>query len=141
MEVIQERLRREFDVDIISTHPAVVYNVFLRDGSMIEVDNPVHLPDVTRIDHIEEPMITATIICHGEHIGEIMRLIMDRRGELTHTESLDATRVILTCSLPLNEILIDFHDTLKSVSRRRRSANQSRLPVTSSIIQTIAGRP
>lgn len=117
MEVIQERLRREFDVDIISTHPAVIYKVFLKDGEELEVDNPVELPEVTRIDHIEEPMIKATIICHGDHIGDMMRLLMDRRGELTHTESLDTMRVMLTCSLPLNEILIDFHDTLKSISR------------------------
>ena len=117
MEVVQERLRREFDVDIISTHPAVIYRMVLRDGTTQEVDNPVLMPDLTRIDYIEEPTIKATVICHGEHIGDIMRLVMDRRGAVTHTESVDATRVMLTCAMPLNEILIDFHDTLKSVSR------------------------
>ena len=116
MEVVQERLRREFDLDIISTHPAVVYRVMLRDGEVIEIDNPVHLPDVTRIEQIEEPMIKATIICPGDCIGDMMRIVMDRRGEVRATESLDAKRVILSCVLPLNEILIDFHDMLKSVS-------------------------
>jgi len=117
MEVVQERLRREFDLDIISTHPAVVYRIFLNDGTMAEIDNPTRMPDTTRIDRIEEPLIKATIITPSDYIGEIMRLVMDRRGELQATESLDAKRVILTCLLPLNEILIDFHDTLKSVSR------------------------
>lgn len=117
MEVVQERLRREFDLDIINTHPAVIYKIFLKDGKEIEIDNPVQLPDVTRIDHIEEPLIKARIITTSNGIGDIMRLVLERRGEVQETESLDATRVILTCILPLNEILIDFHDTLKSVSR------------------------
>ncbi len=116
MEVVQERLQREFDIEIISTHPAVVYRVNLRGGETIEIDNPVQLPDVTRIDTIEEPMIKSFIICHNENIGDIMRLVMDRRGEVTKTESLDTQRVMLTCSMPLNEILIDFHDMLKSIS-------------------------
>ncbi|MEI7946785.1 MAG: translation elongation factor 4 [bacterium] len=116
MEVVQERLRREFDLDIISTHPSVVYKVTLHDGSAMEIDNPVHLPDVTRIDHIEEPIIRATIICPSECIGDMMRIVMERRGFVEKTESLDGTRVILTCIIPLNEILIDFHDMLKSVS-------------------------
>ena len=117
MEVVQERLRREFDLDIISTHPAVVYKLFMNDGTVADIDNPTRMPDVTRIDHIEEPIIKATIITPSVYIGEIMRLVMDRRGEMRTTESLDAKRVILTCMLPLNEILIDFHDTLKSISR------------------------
>jgi GTP-binding protein LepA len=117
MEVVQERLRREFDLDIISTHPAVVYKIFMNDGTVADIDNPTRMPDVTRIDHIEEPIIKATLITPSLYIGEIMRLVMDRRGEMRTTESLDARRVILTCMLPLNEILIDFHDTLKSISR------------------------
>jgi GTP-binding protein LepA len=117
MEVVQERLRREFDLDIINTHPGVVYRVHLSNGDVMEVDNPVHLPEVTRIDHIEEPMIKATIICPSTCIGDMLRLVMDRRGEMQATESVDAKRVIMTCRLPLNEILIDFHDTLKSISR------------------------
>ena len=117
MEVVQERLRREFDLDIINTHPSVVYRVLLKDGEVLELDNPVQLPDVTRIEQIEEPMIKATIICPSECIGDIMRIALERRGEVKSTESLDARRVILTFILPLNEILIDFHDMLKSVSR------------------------
>ena len=117
MEIVQERLRREFDLDIISTHPAVIYKVALRSGETLEIDNPVHLPDPTRIDSVEEPMIRAVIICHNEHIGDIMKLVMDRRGEVTKTDSMDTKRVLLTCTLPLNEILIDFHDHLKSVTR------------------------
>lgn len=117
MEIVQERLRREFDMDIISTQPSVIYQVHLKSGQTEDIDNPVHLPDTSTIEHIDEPMIRATIICHNEHIGDIMKLAMDRRGEVQRTESIDTTRVMLTCSLPLNEILTDFHDTLKNVSR------------------------
>ncbi len=117
LEVVQERLRREFDLDVISTYPSVVYRVFQKDGTMLEVDNPIHLPDQMRIDHLEEPMIKAFIICHNEHIGDVLRLVMDRRGAVDKTETLDVKRVMLTCVMPLNEILIDFHDFLKSVSR------------------------
>jgi GTP-binding protein LepA len=117
MEVIQERLRREFDLDIISTHPGVVYRVYTRDGKMLELDNPVHLPDPSRVEKIEEPLINAFIICRNEHIGELLRLIMERRGEVTRTESIDTARVMLTCTLPLNEILTDFHDNLKSATK------------------------
>jgi len=116
MEVVQERLRREFDLDIINTHPSVIYKVQLRDGSALEIDNPVRLPDVTYIEQIEEPIIKATIICPSACIGDMMRIVLDRRGEVKATESLDARRVILSCLMPLNEILIDFHDMLKSVS-------------------------
>lgn len=117
MEIVQERLRREFDLDIISTYPAVVYKIILRDGSSIELDNPVDLPDSTRIEHIEEPILSARIICQSEQIGDILCLILDRRGETTATETLDSRRVMLSCTLPLNEIVIDFHDKLKSISR------------------------
>ena len=117
MEIIQERLRREFDVDIISTYPGVVYKVHLKNGELLEVDNPIHLPDPTRIEEIEEPIIKAFIICQNEHIGDLMQLILDRRGEVSKTESVDTKRVMLTCELPLNEVLIDFHDRLKSATR------------------------
>ena len=117
MEVVQERLRREFQLDIINTHPAVIYRVTLKDGTVSEIDNPVLLPDPTRIEVIEEPMIKARIITMSSCMGDIMRLVLDRRGTVDCTETLDAQRVILTCVLPLNEILIDFHDTLKSISR------------------------
>lgn len=117
MEVVQERLRREFDVDILGTHPSVVYNVHLQDGRVVEIDSPSELPDAARIQSILEPMIRARIICFGEHIGDVMKLVMDRRGDVTATESIDAHRVMMTCSLPLNEVVTDFHDNLKSVSR------------------------
>ncbi|MBR4170650.1 MAG: translation elongation factor 4 [Kiritimatiellae bacterium] len=116
MEIVQERLRREFDLDLISTTPAVIYRITLNNGTMMEVDNPSQMPDVTNIDKIEEPLITATVITPNECIGEIMRLVMDKRGTMNGTESLDKTRVMLTCQLPLNEILIDFNDKLKSIS-------------------------
>ncbi len=116
LEIVQERLRREYDLDIISTYPAVVYQVYLKNGEMRTIDNPVHLPDPTKIERIEEPMIKACIICQNEHIGDIMKLVMDRRGAVTRTESLDTRRVMLTCSMPLNEILVDFYDCLKSIS-------------------------
>ncbi len=117
LEVVQERLRREFDLDVISTYPSVIYRIHLRDGTMIEVDNPLHLPDPTRVDHMEEPMIRAFIICHNENIGDILRVVMDRRGTVEKTDTLDTKRVMLSATMPLNEILIDFHDCLKSISR------------------------
>lgn len=116
LEIVQERLRREYDLDIISTYPAVVYHVYLRDGVMVKIDNPVHLPEPTSIERIEEPMIKAFIICRNEQISDLMKLIMDRRGTLDKTDSIDTRRVMLTCSLPLNEILVDFYDILKSIS-------------------------
>lgn len=117
MEIVQERLRREFDCDIIATYPGVVYRVHLTDGEVREIDNPVFLPDPTRIDYIEEPLIVARIICHNEHIGDMMQLIMNKRGGLEKTDSIDARRVMLTARLPLNEVLVDFHDRMKSLSR------------------------
>ncbi len=117
LEVIQERLRREFGIDIISTYPGVVYNVYLKSGEMIEIENPTNLPDPTKIDRIEEPMIKASIICLNEHIGDMMQLTMEKRGEITKTDSIDTQRVMLTCILPLSEILVDFYDRLKSASR------------------------
>ncbi|MFH0953655.1 MAG: translation elongation factor 4 [Verrucomicrobiota bacterium] len=117
MEIVQERLRREYGLDIIATYPGVAYRVFLKTGEMMEIDNPMKLPDPVKIERIEEPMVSAFIICHNENIGDMLQLVMDRRGEVEKTESLDTRRVMLTCRLPLNEIVIDFHDRLKSISR------------------------
>ena len=117
MEIIMERLRREFNLDIISSYPNVVYKVYLENGDIIDVDNPMHLPEQTHIDHIDEPMIVATIILPTDYMGEMMQLIMDRRGEIQKTDSIDGTRVMLTCRMPLNEVLIDFYDKLKTISR------------------------
>jgi GTP-binding protein LepA len=117
MEIVQERLRREYDVDIISTYPSVVYHVFMNDGEMRMIDNPQHLPDLTLIDRMEEPTIRATIHTPNESIGDLLALIAEKRGICDHTETIDATRVMLVCTLPLNEILVDFNDRLKSITR------------------------
>ena len=117
MEIVQERLRREFDMDIIATYPSVVYQVRMTDGRELEVDNPAFLPDVTHIDVIREPMVKAFTICPNDNIGDIMALIKEKRGDISNTEPLDARRVMLTAKMPLNEILIDFHDRIKSITR------------------------
>ncbi len=116
MEIVQERVRREFDVDLIATYPNVVYQVYTTDGKMMELENPTKLPDLSCIKKIEEPMIKAFLICMNENIGDLLKLIMDRRGTIEKTETLDGRRVMLTCVMPLNEILIDFQDKLKSIS-------------------------
>ncbi|MBN8249734.1 MAG: elongation factor 4 [Verrucomicrobia bacterium] len=117
MEIVQERLRREFDMDIIATYPSVVYRVKMTDGAEKEVDNPAFLPDVTYIETIFEPMVKAFVICPGENIGDMMGLISEKRGAILQTETMDARRVMLTCRIPMNEILIDFHDRIKSMTR------------------------
>ena len=123
MEIIQERLRREYDMDIIATYPSVIYHVYLKSGEMVKVDNPVHMPEVTRIDRIEEPMIKASIMTPNTYIGDIMNLMMSKRGICTETASVDANHVIITAELPMHEILIDFHDKLKSITRGFGSMN------------------
>ncbi|MFZ9682411.1 MAG: translation elongation factor 4 [Cephaloticoccus sp.] len=117
MEIIQERIRREYDVDIISTYPSVIYQVVTHDGTVEEVDNPINLPDPGTIEEIREPTITASIHIPNEAMGDIFALIMEKRGTIDHTDTLDAGRVMLTCALPLNEILVDFNDRLKSITR------------------------
>jgi len=117
LEIVQERLRREYDMDIIATYPSVVYKVYLSDRTMKEVDNPAFMPDVTFIDKIEEPMVKAFVICPNEFIGDMMALMSEKRGTVDHTETLDSRRVMLTGMVPLNEILIDFHDRIKSNTR------------------------
>lgn len=117
MEVIIERLRREYDLDIISTYPSVVYIVTRTDGSVREIDNPAQLPDASEIEQVEEPMIRSHIHIPNECIGDMLSLITEKRGIVTHTETLDETRVVLEARLPLNEILVDFNDRLKSITR------------------------
>ena len=117
MEIIQERLRREYNMDIIATYPSVIYHVYLKSGKMIEVDNPVHLPDLSEVDHLEEPIIKSRIMLPNDYIGDVMNLIMTKRGIVTHTDSVDGKHVIITANLPMHEILIDFHDKLKSITR------------------------
>jgi GTP-binding protein LepA len=117
MEIVQERLRREYEMDIIATYPSVVYRVLMTDGQVKEVDNPAFMPEVTYIEAIEEPMVKAFVITPNEFIGDIMNLISEKRGAIDHTETLDTRRVMLTSRTPLNEILIDFHDRIKSITR------------------------
>jgi len=116
MEIIQERIRREHDVEIISTYPSVVYQVVAHGGAVTEVDNPVNLPDPGTILEIREPTINASIILPNDSMGDILGLIMEKRGACDHTDTLDMNRVMLKCTLPLNEILVDFNDRLKSIT-------------------------
>ena len=116
MEIVQERLRREFGLDIISTSPGVVYKLKLKNGEEKDLDNPLQMPDPSALETISEPILKSRIITPSESIGDVMRIVMDRRGQVEGTETIDAKRVMLHCMLPLNEILINFHDTLKSVS-------------------------
>ncbi len=117
MEIVQERLRREFDMDIIATYPSVIYEVEKNDGEVIYVDNPTHLPDQSFIKEIREPVVKAFLLVPNENIGDMMQLVMEKRGSMDHTETLDTRRVMLTCVLPLNEILVDFNDKMKSITR------------------------
>ena len=117
MEVVQERIRREYDVEIISTYPSVVYKVTKHGGDVIEVDNPINLPDPASILEISEPTIKASIHMPNEFLGDIMGLIMEKRGSCDQTTTLDGSRVMLSATLPLNEILVDFNDRLKSITR------------------------
>ena len=117
MEIIQERLRREYDMDIIATYPSVIYHVYLKNGEMKHVDNPVFLPDPNEIDRIEEPMVDVSIISPSDYIGGIMNLILERRGFCSNTATVDQQHVMLQAELPLHEIVIDFHDRLKTITR------------------------
>jgi len=117
LEIVQERLRREYNMDIIATYPSVIYRVKLTDGTEVQIDNPAYLPPVAQIESISEPMVRAFVICPNEYIGDMMALITEKRGAVDHTETLDSRRVMLTSLLPLNEILIDFHDRIKSITR------------------------
>jgi GTP-binding protein LepA len=116
MEIVQERLRREFDMDIIATYPSVVYEVMKTNGEKLEVDNPAHLPDPSVIDEVREPIVKCFVLCPNENIGDMMQLVLEKRGEVEHTESLDTRRVMLTATMPLNEILVDFNDKIKSLT-------------------------
>ena len=117
MEIIQERLRREFNMDVISTYPSVIYEVTKTDGTELRVDNPSILPDPQEIQEIREPVVNVFIMIPSTYIGDIMRIVMEKRGEVSHTETIDDTRVMLTCRIPMAEILVDFNDKLKSTTR------------------------
>lgn len=117
MEIIQERLEREFDMTVITTVPNVSYNAFLTDGTMMEVHNPSEFPDPSKLDYVEEPYIKAQVITKSEYVGAIMNLCIEKRGELTNQVYLTTNRVEITFEMPLAEIVFDFYDKLKSVSR------------------------
>ena len=117
LEIIQERLEREYNLDLVTTAPGVVYRVYKTDGTMIELTNPSNLPDPSEIEHMEEPVVEAEIMVTSEYIGAIMDLCQERRGVYISMEYMEETRALLKYTLPLNEIIYDFFDALKSRSR------------------------
>ena len=117
MEIIQERLEREFNVDLITTAPGVLYRVTTTDGVVQEIDSPAKLPDAGRIEKIEEPVITAMILTPSTHVGGILELCQEKRGIQKGLEYLSSDRVLVTYELPFNEVVLDFYDRLKTISR------------------------
>ena len=117
LEIIQERLEREYNLDLVTTAPGVVYKVYKTDGTVMELTNPSNLPDPTEIDHMEEPVVDAEIMVTSEYVGAIMKLCQERRGEYIGMEYIEGTRALIKYVLPLNEIIYDFFDALKSRSR------------------------
>ena len=116
LEVIRDRIEREYDIDLITTAPSVVYHILMRDGTMQELHNPADMPDMTHVDHLEEPRIKATILVPDEYLGDVLKLCQDRRGiqmDLTYAGS----RAMVVYDLPLNEVVFDFYDRLKSVTK------------------------
>jgi GTP-binding protein LepA len=116
LEVIRDRLEREYDIDLITTAPSVIYHIYMRDGTMQELHNPADMPDLTHVDHVEEPRIKATILVPDEYLGDVLKLCQDRRGlqlDLTYAGS----RAMVVYDLPLNEVVFDFYDRLKSVTK------------------------
>ena len=116
LEIIQERLTREFNLDLIATAPSVIYKITLTNGDVIDLHNPADMPDPVRVDHIEEPWIKATIFCPDDYLGPIIKLCQDRRGEQVELTYVGA-RAMVVYLLPLNEVVFDFYDRLKSVSK------------------------
>ncbi|MEL7150155.1 MAG: translation elongation factor 4 [Pseudomonadota bacterium] len=116
LEVIRDRIEREYDIDLITTAPSVIYHIYMKDGSMVELHNPADMPDATLVDHLEEPRIKATILVPDEYLGDVLKLCQDRRGiqeDLTYA----GTRAMAVYDLPLNEVVFDFYDRLKSVTK------------------------
>ena len=117
MDIVQERLRREYNMDLILTYPSVEYHIYMKDGTMRKVDNPLHMPDANEIEHAEEPMIKCQIMAPSNYVGPIMNLIMDKRGVCLKTDTVDQGHVMLTGRMPLHEIVLDFYDKLKTITR------------------------
>ena len=116
LEIVRERLEREFNIDLITTAPSVIYHLYMTDGQMIELHNPADMPDVVKIDRMEEPWIKATILVPDEYLGAVLKLCEDRRGRQIDL-SYAGSRAMVVYELPLNEVVFDFYDRLKSVSR------------------------
>ena len=117
LEIIQERLEREYDLDLVTTAPSVIYKVYKTDGEVVEITNPTNLPDPSEIEYMEEPIVSAEIMVTTEFVGAIMKLCQERRGVYLGMEYMEETRALLKYDLPLNEIIYDFFDALKSRSR------------------------
>jgi GTP-binding protein LepA len=117
LEIVVERLQREFDLDIITTSPSVIYRFTQRDATVVQIDNPAHYPDPSHIEWVEEPYVTCHIITPADYLGAVMNLTLDKRGECTKMETLDAKRLLVTYLMPLNEIVTDFADRLKSITK------------------------
>ena len=117
LEIIEERLDREFDLSLITTSPSVIYKVYKTDGEVIELYNPADLPETQKISYIEEPFVTAEILTPKEYVGNIMEICQNRRGIYIGMEYLDESRVTITYEMPLNEIIYDFFDNLKSKTK------------------------
>jgi GTP-binding protein LepA len=117
LEIIQERLEREYNLDLVTTAPSVIYKVYKTDGEVIDITNPSNLPDPSEIEHMEEPMVSAEIMVTTEFVGAIMTLCQERRGVYLGMEYMEQTRALLKYELPLNEIIYDFFDALKSRSK------------------------
>ena len=127
LEIIQERLEREFNLDLVTTAPSVIYKIYLTDGTVMELSNPSNMPDPARIEKMEEPIVKAEIILPKDYVGPIMELCQQRRGEYISMEYMDENRVMLVYHMPLNEIIYDFFDVLKSRSRGYASFDYSLL--------------
>src|SRR5438045_8751334 len=124
VESVQERLEREFDMDLVTTAPGALYRVTTTDGVVQEIDSPAKLPDAGRIKVIEEPVITAMILTPAEHVGGILQLCQDKRGVQKTIEYLASDRVLVTYELPFNEVVLEFYDKLKTISRGYASLDQ-----------------
>ncbi|MCD3290932.1 elongation factor 4, partial [Clostridium botulinum C/D] len=117
MEIIQERIEREFNLDIITTAPSVIYNIYKRDGEKIQITNPTNMPDPTEIEEMEEPVVKASIITPSDYVGAVMELCQNKRGTFIDMEYIETTRVVVNYYIPLNEIIYDFFDMLKSKTK------------------------
>ena len=137
MEIVQERLDREYQVEIITTLPNVLYEILTKDGQLIDVDNPSLLPPATEIDEVREPILAVQILVPREYIGAVMKICTERRGSYCNTEYLDGSRAILSFEMPLAEVVIDFYDRLKSVSRGYASFDYEHLEMRAGLLSRL----